>query len=93
MNSMPETSRQQTLVLKNRHALELDGVEDVVAFEEVAVVLRTVLGTLHIEGEGLRIKALDLEKGRVSVEGKVSTLAYIDRGATGKGGFFSRLVK
>jgi len=48
----------------------------VVSFDDTTVVLRTVLGTLVIQGQELQLKTLSLEGGQVTVEGNVSTLAY-----------------
>ncbi len=93
MNSMPEMPKNQTLLLKDRRRLELDSVSDVVSFDEGAVVLRTVLGTVHIEGAGLHITRLDLDKGQIALEGKVSSFYYVDKREGEKGGFFSRMVR
>jgi sporulation protein YabP len=84
----------QTVLLKDRSLLELDGVSDVISFDEGAVLLRTVLGDLTVEGQGLHITRLDLEKGQLSLAGKVSALFYTgESGASKKSGFFARLVK
>lgn len=93
MNSMPEMPKKQTVILRDRHTLELDAVSDVVGFDETGVTLRTALGGLSVEGEGLRITRLDLEKGVVALEGKITALFYTHEGNGRKGGFFARMVK
>lgn len=93
MNSMPEMPKKQTVILKDRQTLELDAVTDVVGFDENGVTLRTALGGLSIEGEGLRITRLDLEKGVVALAGRISALFYTEQGSGRKGGFFARMVK
>lgn len=93
MNSMPETPKNQTLLLKDRRRLEVDSVTDVVSFDEGAVVLRTALGVLHIEGSELHITRLDLDKGALALEGRIGAFYYIDKREDAKGGFFSRMVK
>ena len=84
-----DTSANATLVLKNRERVTLDGVEDVLAFDETTSTCRTTLGDLIIEGSSLRITDFCAEKGDLSVTGKISALAYEDRKE--KGGSFARL--
>lgn len=92
--NLQETGNGQTVLLKDRTRLEVDGVADVVSFDEAAVILRTALGGMTVEGDGLHITRLDLEKGLLSLEGRISGIFYTGESGTGKkGGFFSRLVK
>ncbi len=93
MYSTDETEKKSTLTLESRKTLSLDGVNDVLSFVEGAVLLKTALGTLTVEGSGLHILLLDLESGRVTLEGSISALFYSDKSAGGKGGFFSRMVR
>ncbi|MBQ8174796.1 MAG: sporulation protein YabP [Clostridia bacterium] len=93
MNSMPENQKNQTLILRDRKLLETDGVSDVVGFDEATVLLRTVRGAMTVEGEGLHITRLDLEKGVVSVEGNISAVLYTDESKGERRGFFARMVK
>ena len=92
MHSTDEIQKKSTLILQNREELSLDGVRDVVSFDESALVLETVLGTLTVEGTGLHILALDLDGGRLTAKGSVSAVIYTDRREGGRGGFFSRMV-
>ena len=64
------------LSLNERRELTVTGVTEVVSFEEHAVVLRTALGTLIVQGSGLRLKTLSLEGGQVAVDGNISSLVY-----------------
>ena len=93
MYSTDETEKKSTLTLQNRKTLSLDGVTDVLSFDESTVLLKTALGTLTVEGVGLHILLLDLESGRVTLEGSVSALFYTEKSTGGKGGFFSRMVR
>ena len=73
---MAETQLPHKLSLNERRALTMTGVTEVVSFEENAVVLRTSLGTLIIQGKNLQLKTLSLEGGQVAVDGEVSSLVY-----------------
>ena len=64
------------LTLNQRKALTMDGVTEVVSFDENTVVLRTSLGTLEVQGQGLQLKNLSLEGGQVAVEGTIAALIY-----------------
>ena len=64
------------LSLNERKNLTMTGVTEVVSFEETAVVLRTSLGMLIVQGTGLQLKTLSLDGGQVAVDGTVSALIY-----------------
>ena len=65
-----------TLSLSERKKLSLTGVQEVVSFDEQAVVLKTPLGNLVVQGENLQLKQLIPDGGDVAVEGEISSLAY-----------------
>lgn len=64
------------LTLQDRKSLSMTGVNEVVSFEEDAVVLKTSLGTLTVHGQGLKLKTLSPQGGQVEVTGTVSALIY-----------------
>lgn len=78
------------LTLNERQQLSMTGVSEVVNFDENAVVLRTELGMLVIQGSNLQLKTLSLEGGQVVVEGAVSALHYEE--PRPKGGWLRRLL-
>lgn len=72
-----------SLTLKDRKALTVTGASEVISFDETAVVLRTELGILQIQGHDLQLKSLSLEGGQVTVDGTVSALVYEEPRQTG----------
>lgn len=64
------------LTLNERRQLTMTGVSEVVSFDDTAVVLRTQLGTLSVQGKDLQLKTLSLEGGQVAVDGSISALQY-----------------
>lgn len=64
------------LTLDQREKLTMTGVTEVVSFDENAVVLRTCLGTLEVQGQQLQLKTLSLDGGQVAVDGHISALYY-----------------
>ena len=73
---MAEQQLPHKLSLNERRQLTMTGVSEVVSFDDTAVVLRTCLGTLIVQGQQLQLKTLALEGGQVEVNGKVSALVY-----------------
>ena len=64
------------LTLNERKALTMTGVTEVVSFDDGAVILKTGLGTLVVQGKDLQLKTLSLDGGQVAVDGTVSALIY-----------------
>lgn len=64
------------LRLYGRRKLTMNGVSEVVSFQEDAVVLQTALGTLIVQGRELQLQNLSLEGGQVDVEGAICALQY-----------------
>lgn len=79
-----------SLTLQQRGKLTMTGVAEVVSFDELAVVLRTEMGNLVVQGRDLRLKALSPEGGNVAIEGTVSALVYEEPRAPG--GWLRRLL-
>ena len=86
---MAEEQFPHKLTLNERRQLTMTGVTEVVSFEDSAVVLRTSLGTLVVQGRDLQLKTLSLEGGQVAVDGTVSALVYEETRQTG--GWMHRL--
>ena len=64
------------LVLSERNHLTVTGVTEVLSFDATAVIARTDLGTLVVQGKDLQLKTLMPEGGQVAVEGRISALIY-----------------
>ena len=64
------------LTLTERTHLTMTGVTEVVSFDDSAVVLKTSLGTLVVQGDRLQLKTLSPEGGQVAVEGNIHSMNY-----------------
>ena len=73
---MAQEQLPHKLALAERRQLTVTGVTEVVSFEDTAVVLRTDLGTLVVQGQELKLKTLSTEGGQVEVDGTVTALVY-----------------
>lgn len=88
---MENLSLPHKLTLNERKNLTMSGVTEVVSFDDTAVVLRTALGTLEVQGQQLQLKTLSIDGGQVAVDGHISALFYEEPRA--EGGFWGRLFK
>lgn len=68
---------KQRLLLEDRKDLALTGVKAVDSFDEQLIQLNSELGGIDIVGEGLQISALDLDQGRVTINGRVDGIAFV----------------
>lgn len=73
---MAEQQLPHRLTLENRTGLTMTGVTEVLRFEETAVMLRTDFGRLMVHGQGLKLRQLSTEGGKVAVDGKIQALVY-----------------
>ena len=64
--------------INDRKSIQLTGVISVDSFDEFYIALTVSCGTLNIEGEGLNITTLGLDKGHVSASGNINGVYYSD---------------
>ncbi len=80
----PTSSNQQNvsvehdIIMRGRRIIDITGVKQVESFDSEEFLLETVMGFLTIRGQNLQMKNLDVEKGIVSIKGKVNEMLYID---------------
>ena len=87
-----EQNAKHTVLLDMRRRAVIEGVTDVLRFDENEVVVNTVQGALVVEGEGLHVCALSLDTGNIEIEGKLNGLLYEDKTEKKGRGFFARLT-
>jgi len=85
MNTSFSQPVEHKLILSERSRLEITGVEEAVDFDSGLVTLRTVMGMLEIEGEGLKLTSLSTDNGKAVVEGKVQSIYYANQQPQKKG--------
>ena len=77
------------LTLNQREDLTMTGVTEVVSFDDTAIILKTDLGTLTVQGQELFLKTLSVDGGQVAVTGRIHSLIYEEPRA---GGLLQRLL-
>ncbi|MBS4193417.1 sporulation protein YabP [Bacillus sp. FJAT-49705] len=93
-NSTKSNVQEHDVIMRGRRLLDITGVKQVESFDNEEFLLDTVMGFLAIKGQNLQMKNLDVDKGVVSIKGKIFDLVYIDdqHGDKTKG-FFSKLFR
>ena len=81
------------LVMKERGEMRITGVKEVDSFDDTSVALRTLDGDMTIEGRGLQISVLDVDRGVVTLSGRVDGIFYSTEDGEEKRGFFGRLFR
>ena len=67
---------KQSVVLQDRTELFIDGVENILNFDETYVGLATVYGKLNIEGRELKVDSLTRDDGKIHITGKICGIFY-----------------
>jgi sporulation protein YabP len=93
-NNPKGTVQEHDVIMRGRRLLDITGVKQVESFDNEEFLLETVMGILAIKGQNLQMKNLDVDKGIVSIKGKIFDLVYLDEhhGEKAKG-FFSKLFR
>ena len=81
------------VVLISREKLTINGIKEIINFDENNVNLKTQCGDLLIEGENIHINVLNIEKGDIEIQGKISGLNYYDSLENEKRTLLSRIFK
>jgi sporulation protein YabP len=87
-------NQEHDVIMRGRKLLDITGVKQVDSFDNEEFLLETVMGFLAIRGQNLQMKNLDVDKGIVSIKGKVFDIVYLDEhhGEKAKG-FFSKIFR
>ena len=84
---------KHAVVLKDRKDMRVDGVSEVVSFDEHYVMLKTQCGDMAIEGNDLKIAVLEIDAGIVVLSGTVSGVYYSDEQKKEQRSFVKRLFR
>ena len=93
MDQLSKNKSQHVICMKNRESMEISGVNDVISFDEVGIVLSTECGVLSIDGKDLHIVTLNVDEGKVNVTGTVNGIIYPESSGNKSVGFFRRKGK
>lgn len=90
MNDSKTPQMPHSVSMTDRRQLKLSGVCEVLSFDEETVSLRTECGAMQIEGKGMHITTLNIDRGDVVIDGRIDGMFYSGDGPA-KSGFFGKL--
>ncbi|GAA3655938.1 sporulation protein YabP [Asaccharospora irregularis] len=80
------------ITLKDRSSLVISGVEHIYSFDDKKIELRTSLGDMVVQGEGLDMSKLNLDEKVVSVDGTINSIVY-EKAKKQQESFFKKVFK
>ena len=90
---METVQNKHSITLKDRSQMRIEGVTEVISFDELAVMLKTQCGDMAIEGKDLRIAVLEIDAGIVVLSGTVSGVYYYEPKNKEKSGLVKKLFR
>lgn len=90
---METVQNKHSITLKDRSQMRIEGVTEVISFDELAVMLKTQCGDMAIEGRDLRIAVLEIDAGIVVLSGTVSGVCYYEPKNKEKSGLVKKLFR
>lgn len=79
MEEKNKNTKKHNLSLSERKKLNMEGVEEVITFNESNIVIQTTEGTLTITGSDLNIEKLNLESSVVKINGYINSFKYSNK--------------
>ncbi len=81
------------VIVKERGEMRITGVREVESFDDTGVQLRTSRGDMTIEGKGLHVGVLDVDRGVVTLNGRIDGIFYSVEDGEEKRGWFGRMLR
>lgn len=91
MNEKAPVWRHQ-ITLVDREELSIDGVMNLGSYDEKEVSMETGQGMMVVRGDGLNVKQLNLQDGKIVIEGNIRGINYEDARKERRG-LLDRLLK
>lgn len=67
------------LKMLDRNMLAISGVNKIVSFDNLEFIIESIMGAIHIKGEGLELLNLDTTEGAIKIKGKINGINYIEK--------------
>ena len=80
---------KQLITIVDGKVITINGVKEILGFDENIVIMNTSNGKLTVEGNELKIDSLEKENGKLIVRGGISGV-FSSEAEAAKKGFFAR---
>ena len=89
-----EVKPTQSILIKDRKVVEIDGVKKLDSFDSKEFLLDTVNGFVHVKGNELSLGTMDTEKGTLTIYGTIDSISYLAKNRQDKKeSFFAKVFK
>jgi len=86
-------SLMHKVIIDKRESVSIDGVIDVISFDENTIIAETEHGAVVIKGINLHVENLNVEIGRLEINGITDSLVYQKNAGKSKGSFLNKIFK
>ncbi len=86
-------TNNQNIILENREKISVTEVQDVESFDDELIQVLTTKGKIVIKGMNLQVKKLDIEDGKVVINGTINAITYLEKTDTKGKGFLGKILK
>ena len=90
---MDDVIREHKVVIEDRKTISISAVEDVESFDEEKIVVLCDECTMTVSGSEFRINKLNVDDGKLEIEGNINEITYSENVAESGGGLFKRLFR
>lgn len=90
-----EKKTKHNVIINDRENIKINGVLDVISFDEEMVVAETEMGIMILKGINFHVNKLDLNNGDLAIDGEIHSLLYEEKNTYGKpaGGIWGKIFK
>ena len=81
-----------SVTLEDRNRLTVEGVEDIIGYDEQSITAKTPLGEMTVHGSDLKIIRMSTDMGELVAEGNIVSVTYSDIRQE-SGGFWNRVFR
>lgn len=86
--------KKYQLLINNRESIDLNGVIKLDSFNQNEFLVETELGYLNIKGANLSLGLMDMDKGTLTIQGRIDSLSYVKKDKEAdKESFLKKLFK
>ncbi len=86
-----QASKTQELIMNNREKINLNGVQEVLSYDNNIINLKTNYGFMEINGTDLKLSHLELTTNDIIIKGIINEIRYLEK-EKGKN-FFKKIFK
>ncbi len=86
-------TNNQNVFLENREKASITEVQDVESFDDELIQVMTTKGKIVIKGMNLQVQRLDIEEGKVVINGTINAITYMEKTDSKNKGFLGKILK